>query len=267
MRSRRRPKRRADRQGQRRAVRLASGRARNPGDRWSGDSYAAHLDATSGRELRHRIRRPIAAPSGFARQADDALSHPFSALDSEARLSLERDGRSGVGQCAERASQAKMGVTPGSGGQRARRRHGALYRALGQRRRRRCWPRRWAATRPGFQAQLIDASKARASSACARTVIVPQRLGPAQPHRTGSTTARDMARLAFARCCGTSRTTTTVFSVQSWPTVAARSETHNRMLGALRRRRRPRDRLHQRPRASTCVMSAMRDNRRLQSAW
>ena len=168
------------------------------------DAYLI-VDATSGRELASDQPDELRHPASLTKLMTLYLT--FSALDS-GRLSL--GDALPVSINALNAPPTKMGMPPG-GTVSVRDAMMGAGDPLGQRCRRRCSPRRWAATKSSFAA--ADDAARRASSACRRRCI---RNASGLPNREQVTTARDMARLANALLRDFPHYYP-VFSVQSYP--------------------------------------------------
>jgi D-alanyl-D-alanine carboxypeptidase len=211
------------------------------------DAYII-LDATSGRELSSDQPDQLRHPASLTKLMTIYLT--FSALDS-GRLSLG-DGLP-VSINALNAPPTKMGLPPGGTvsvrdatmalvTRSANDAAVVLAEALG-------------GDEPSF-AQLMT-SKAR-QLGMSQTVF---RNASGLPNREQVTTARDMARLAFALMRDFPHYYP-VFSVQSWPYRGRSLENHNRMLGSYEGA----DGLktgYTNASGFNLVMSAMRDNRRL----
>jgi D-alanyl-D-alanine carboxypeptidase len=211
------------------------------------DAYII-LDATSGRELSSDQPDQLRHPASLTKLMTIYLT--FSALDS-GRLSLG-DGLP-VSINALNAPPTKMGLPPGGTvsvrdatmalvTRSANDAAVVLAEALG-------------GDEPSF-AQLMT-SKAR-QLGMSQTVF---RNASGLPNREQVTTARDMARLAFALMRDFPHYYP-VFSVQSWPYRGRYLENHNRMLGSYEGA----DGLktgYTNASGFNLVMSAMRDNRRL----
>jgi len=211
------------------------------------DAYIV-LDATSGRELSSDQPDQLRHPASLTKLMTIYLT--FSALDS-GRLSLG-DGLP-VSINALNAPPTKMGLPPGGTvsvrdaamalvTRSANDAAVVLAEALG-------------GDEPSF-AQMMT-SKAR-QLGMSQTVF---RNASGLPNREQVTTARDMARLAFALMRDFPHYYP-VFSVQSWPYRGRSLENHNRMLGSYEGA----DGLktgYTNASGFNLVMSAMRDNRRL----
>jgi D-alanyl-D-alanine carboxypeptidase len=211
------------------------------------DAYII-LDATSGRELSSDQPDQPRHPASLTKLMTIYLT--FSALDS-GRLSLG-DGLP-VSINALNAPPTKMGLTPG-GTVSVRDATMALV------------------TRSANDAALVlaealggdEASFAQMMTSKARQLGMSQtvfRNASGLPNREQVTTARDMARLAFALMRDFPHYYP-VFSVQSWPYRGRILENHNRMLGSYEGA----DGLktgYTNASGFNLVMSAMRDNRRL----
>jgi D-alanyl-D-alanine carboxypeptidase len=242
------PQKRAAPTGKAKAVRpaAASGWVGNPAVDGR-DAYII-LDATSGRELSSDQPDQLRHPASLTKLMTIYLT--FSALDS-GRLSLG-DGLP-VSINALNAPPTKMGLPPGGTvsvrdatmalvTRSANDAAVVLAEALG-------------GDEPSF-AQLMT-SKAR-QLGMSQTVF---RNASGLPNREQVTTARDMARLAFALMRDFPHYYP-VFSVQSWPYRGRSLENHNRMLGSYEGA----DGLktgYTNASGFNLVMSAMRDNRRL----
>lgn len=243
------PQKRAAPTGKAKAVRPAaasSGWVANP----SVDGRDAYiiLDATSGRELSSDQPDGLRHPASLTKLMTIYLT--FSALDS-GRLSLG-DGLP-VSINALNAPPTKMGLPPG-GTVSVRDATMALV------------------TRSANDAALVlaealggdEASFAQMMTSKARQLGMSQtvfRNASGLPNREQVTTARDMARLAFALMRDFPHYYP-VFSVQSWPYRGRYLENHNRMLGSYEGA----DGLktgYTNASGFNLVMSAMRDNRRL----
>jgi D-alanyl-D-alanine carboxypeptidase len=246
------PQKRAAPTGKAKAVRPAAAAAAASG--WVGnpavdgrDAYII-LDATSGRELSSDQPDQLRHPASLTKLMTIYLT--FSALDS-GRLSLG-DGLP-VSINALNAPPTKMGLPPGGTvsvrdatmalvTRSANDAAVVLAEALG-------------GDEPSF-AQMMT-SKAR-QLGMSQTVF---RNASGLPNREQVTTARDMARLAFALMRDFPHYYP-VFSVQSWPYRGRSLENHNRMLGSYEGA----DGLktgYTNASGFNLVMSAMRDNRRL----
>src|SRR5829696_702286 len=242
------PQKRAAPTGKAKAVRPAAASS------WVGnpavdgrDAYII-LDATSGRELSSDQPDQLRHPASLTKLMTIYLT--FSALDS-GRLSLG-DGLP-VSSNALNAPPTKMGLTPGGSvsvrdatmalvTRSANDAAVVLAEALG-------------GDEPSF-AQMMT-SKAR-QLGMSQTVF---RNASGLPNREQVTTARDLARLAFALMRDFPHYYP-VFSVQSWPYRGRSLENHNRMLGSYEGA----DGLktgYTNASGFNLVMSAMRDNRRL----
>jgi D-alanyl-D-alanine carboxypeptidase len=243
------PQKRAAPTGKAKAVRpaaAASGWVANPNVDGR-DAYIV-LDATSGRELSSDQPDGLRHPASLTKLMTIYLT--FSALDS-GRLSLG-DGLP-VSINALNAPPTKMGLTPG-GTVSVRDATMALV------------------TRSANDAALVlaealggdEASFAQMMTSKARQLGMSQtvfRNASGLPNREQVTTARDMARLAFALMRDFPHYYP-VFSVQSWPYRGRYLENHNRMLGSYEGA----DGLktgYTNASGFNLVMSAMRDNRRL----
>jgi D-alanyl-D-alanine carboxypeptidase len=243
------PQKRAAPTGKAKAVRpaaAASGWVANPNVDGR-DAYII-LDATSGRELSSDQPDGLRHPASLTKLMTIYLT--FSALDS-GRLSLG-DGLP-VSINALNAPPTKMGLTPG-GTVSVRDATMALV------------------TRSANDAALVlaealggdEASFAQMMTSKARQLGMSQtvfRNASGLPNREQVTTARDMARLAFALMRDFPHYYP-VFSVQSWPYRGRYLENHNRMLGSYEGA----DGLktgYTNASGFNLVMSAMRDNRRL----
>jgi D-alanyl-D-alanine carboxypeptidase len=242
------PQKRAAPTGKAKAVRpaAASGWVGNPAVDGR-DAYII-LDATSGRELSSDQPDQLRHPASLTKLMTIYLT--FSALDS-GRLSLG-DGLP-VSINALNAPPTKMGLPPGGTvsvrdatmalvTRSANDAAVVLAEALG-------------GDEPSF-AQMMT-SKAR-QLGMSQTVF---RNASGLPNREQVTTARDMARLAFALMRDFPHYYP-VFSVQSWPYRGRSLENHNRMLGSYEGA----DGLktgYTNASGFNLVMSAMRDNRRL----
>jgi D-alanyl-D-alanine carboxypeptidase len=211
------------------------------------DAYII-LDATSGRELSSDQPDQLRHPASLTKLMTIYLT--FSALDS-GRLSLG-DGLP-VSINALNAPPTKMGLPPG-GTVSVRDATMALV------------------TRSANDAAVVlaealggdEASFAQLMTSKARQLGMSQtvfRNASGLPNREQVTTARDMARLAFALMRDFPHYYP-VFSVQSWPYRGRSLENHNRMLGSYEGA----DGLktgYTNASGFNLVMSAMRDNRRL----
>jgi D-alanyl-D-alanine carboxypeptidase len=211
------------------------------------DAYII-LDATSGRELSSDQPDQLRHPASLTKLMTIYLT--FSALDS-GRLSLG-DGLP-VSINALNAPPTKMGLPPG-GTVSVRDATMALV------------------TRSANDAAVVlsealggdEASFAQMMTSKARQLGMSQtvfRNASGLPNREQVTTARDMARLAFALMRDFPHYYP-VFSVQSWPYRGRSLENHNRMLGSYEGA----DGLktgYTNASGFNLVMSAMRDNRRL----
>lgn len=211
------------------------------------DAYII-LDATSGRELSSDQPDQLRHPASLTKLMTIYLT--FSALDS-GRLSLG-DGLP-VSINALNAPPTKMGLPPG-GTVSVRDATMALV------------------TRSANDAAVVlaealggdEASFAQMMTSKARQLGMSQtvfRNASGLPNREQVTTARDMARLAFALMRDFPHYYP-VFSVQSWPYRGRYLENHNRMLGSYEGA----DGLktgYTNASGFNLVMSAMRDNRRL----
>jgi D-alanyl-D-alanine carboxypeptidase len=211
------------------------------------DAYII-LDATSGRELSSDQPDGLRHPASLTKLMTIYLT--FSALDS-GRLSLG-DGLP-VSINALNAPPTKMGLPPG-GTVSVRDATMALV------------------TRSANDAAMVlaealggdEASFAQMMTSKARQLGMSQtvfRNASGLPNREQVTTARDMARLAFALMRDFPHYYP-VFSVQSWPYRGRYLENHNRMLGSYEGA----DGLktgYTNASGFNLVMSAMRDNRRL----
>jgi D-alanyl-D-alanine carboxypeptidase len=211
------------------------------------DAYII-LDATSGRELSSDQPDQLRHPASLTKLMTIYLT--FSALDS-GRLSLG-DGLP-VSLNALNAPPTKMGLPPG-GTVSVRDATMALV------------------TRSANDAAMVlaealggdEASFAQMMTSKARQLGMSQtvfRNASGLPNREQVTTARDMARLAFALMRDFPHYYP-VFSVQSWPYRGRYLENHNRMLGSYEGA----DGLktgYTNASGFNLVMSAMRDNRRL----
>jgi D-alanyl-D-alanine carboxypeptidase len=211
------------------------------------DAYII-LDATSGRELSSDQPDQLRHPASLTKLMTIYLT--FSALDS-GRLSLG-DGLP-VSISALNAPPTKMGLPPG-GTVSVRDATMALV------------------TRSANDAAVVlaealggdEASFAQMMTRKARQLGMSQTLfrnASGLPNREQVTTARDMARLAFALMRDFPHYYP-VFSVQSWPYRGRTLENHNRMLGSYEGA----DGLktgYTNASGFNLVMSAMRDNRRL----
>jgi D-alanyl-D-alanine carboxypeptidase len=211
------------------------------------DAYII-LDATSGRELSSDQPDQLRHPASLTKLMTIYLT--FSALDS-GRLSLG-DGLP-VSINALNAPPTKMGLPPG-GTVSVRDATMALV------------------TRSANDAAVVlaealggdEASFAQLMTSKARQLGMSQtvfRNASGLPNREQVTTARDMARLAFALMRDFPHYYP-VFSVQSWPYRGRYLENHNRMLGSYEGA----DGLktgYTNASGFNLVMSAMRDNRRL----
>lgn len=243
------PQKRAAPTGKAKAVRPAaatSGWVANPNVDGR-DAYII-LDATSGRELSSDQPDGLRHPASLTKLMTIYLT--FSALDS-GRLSLG-DGLP-VSINALNAPPTKMGLPPG-GTVSVRDATMALV------------------TRSANDAALVlaealggdEASFAQMMTSKARQLGMSQtvfRNASGLPNREQVTTARDMARLAFALMRDFPHYYP-VFSVQSWPYRGRYLENHNRMLGSYEGA----DGLktgYTNASGFNLVMSAMRDNRRL----
>jgi len=242
------PQKRAAPTGKAKAVRpaAASGWVGNPAVDGR-DAYII-LDATSGRELSSDQPDQLRHPASLTKLMTIYLT--FSALDS-GRLSLG-DGLP-VSINALNAPPTKMGLPPGGTvsvrdatmalvTRSANDAAVVLAEALG-------------GDEPSF-AQMMT-SKAR-QLGMSQTVF---RNASGLPNREQVTTARDLARLAFALMRDFPHYYP-VFSVQSWPYRGRSLENHNRMLGSYEGA----DGLktgYTNASGFNLVMSAMRDNRRL----
>jgi D-alanyl-D-alanine carboxypeptidase len=243
------PQKRAAPTGKAKAVRpaaAASGWVGNPAVDGR-DAYII-LDATSGRELSSDQPDGLRHPASLTKLMTIYLT--FSALDS-GRLSLG-DGLP-VSINALNAPPTKMGLPPG-GTVSVRDATMALV------------------TRSANDAALVlaealggdEASFAQMMTSKARQLGMSQtvfRNASGLPNREQVTTARDMARLAFALMRDFPHYYP-VFSVQSWPYRGRYLENHNRMLGSYEGA----DGLktgYTNASGFNLVMSAMRDNRRL----
>ena len=243
------PQKRAAPTGKAKAVRpaaAASGWVANPNVDGR-DAYII-LDATSGRELSSDQPDGLRHPASLTKLMTIYLT--FSALDS-GRLSLG-DGLP-VSINALNAPPTKMGLPPG-GTVSVRDATMALV------------------TRSANDAALVlaealggdEASFAQMMTSKARQLGMSQtvfRNASGLPNREQVTTARDMARLAFALMRDFPHYYP-VFSVQSWPYRGRYLENHNRMLGSYEGA----DGLktgYTNASGFNLVMSAMRDNRRL----
>ena len=242
------PQKRAAPTGKAKAVRpaAASGWVGNPAVDGR-DAYII-LDATSGRELSSDQPDQLRHPASLTKLMTIYLT--FSALDS-GRLSLG-DGLP-VSINALNAPPTKMGLPPGGTvsvrdatmalvTRSANDAAVVLAEALG-------------GDEPSF-AQMMT-GKAR-QLGMSQTVF---RNASGLPNREQVTTARDMARLAFALMRDFPHYYP-VFSVQSWPYRGRSLENHNRMLGSYEGA----DGLktgYTNASGFNLVMSAMRDNRRL----
>jgi D-alanyl-D-alanine carboxypeptidase len=243
------PQKRAAPTGKAKAVRPAaasSGWVGNPAVDGR-DAYII-LDATSGRELSSDQPDGLRHPASLTKLMTIYLT--FSALDS-GRLSLG-DGLP-VSINALNAPPTKMGLTPG-GTVSVRDATMALV------------------TRSANDAALVlaealggdEASFAQMMTSKARQLGMSQtvfRNASGLPNREQVTTARDMARLAFALMRDFPHYYP-VFSVQSWPYRGRILENHNRMLGSYEGA----DGLktgYTNASGFNLVMSALRDNRRL----
>ena len=243
------PQKRAAPTGKAKAVRpaaAASGWVANPNVDGR-DAYII-LDATSGRELSSDQPDGLRHPASLTKLMTIYLT--FSALDS-GRLSLG-DGLA-VSINALNAPPTKMGLPPG-GTVSVRDAAMALV------------------TRSANDAALVlaealggdEASFAQMMTSKARQLGMTQtvfRNASGLPNREQVTTARDMARLAFALMRDFPHYYP-VFSVQSWPYRGRCLENHNRMLGSYEGA----DGLktgYTNASGFNLVMSAMRDNRRL----
>ena len=249
MRSRRRrnaPRRTAKKAKAVRPAAAASGWVGNPAVDGR-DAYII-LDATSGRELSSDQPDQLRHPASLTKLMTIYLT--FSALDS-GRLSLG-DGLP-VSINALNAPPTKMGLPPG-GTVSVRDATMALV------------------TRSANDAAVVlaealggdEASFAQMMTSKARQLGMSQtvfRNASGLPNREQVTTARDMARLAFALMRDFPHYYP-VFSVQSWPYRGRSLENHNRMLGSYEGA----DGLktgYTNASGFNLVMSAMRDNRRL----
>jgi D-alanyl-D-alanine carboxypeptidase len=242
------PQKRAAPTGKAKAVRpaAASGWVGNPAVDGR-DAYII-LDATSGRELSSDQPDGLRHPASLTKLMTIYLT--FSALDS-GRLSLG-DGLP-VSINALNAPPTKMGLAPG-GTVSVRDATMALV------------------TRSANDAAMVlaealggdEASFAQMMTSKARQLGMSQtvfRNASGLPNREQVTTARDMARLAFALMRDFPHYYP-VFSVQSWPYRGRILENHNRMLGSYEGA----DGLktgYTNASGFNLVMSAMRDNRRL----
>ena len=243
------PQKRAAPTGKAKAVRpaaAASGWVGNPAVDGR-DAYII-LDATSGRELSSDQPDGLRHPASLTKLMTIYLT--FSALDS-GRLSLG-DGLP-VSLNALNAPPTKMGLPPG-GTVSVRDATMALV------------------TRSANDAALVlaealggdEASFAQMMTSKARQLGMSQtvfRNASGLPNREQVTTARDMARLAFALMRDFPHYYP-VFSVQSWPYRGRYLENHNRMLGSYEGA----DGLktgYTNASGFNLVMSAMRENRRL----
>jgi D-alanyl-D-alanine carboxypeptidase len=243
------PQKRAAPTGKAKAVRPAaasSGWVANPNVDGR-DAYII-LDATSGRELSSDQPDGLRHPASLTKLMTIYLT--FSALDS-GRLSLG-DGLP-VSINALNAPPTKMGLPPG-GTVSVRDATMALV------------------TRSANDAAMVlaealggdEASFAQMMTSKARQLGMSQtvfRNASGLPNREQVTTARDMARLAFALMRDFPHYYP-VFSVQSWPYRGRTLENHNRMLGSYEGA----DGLktgYTNASGFNLVMSAMRDNRRL----
>lgn len=243
------PQKRAAPTGKAKAVRPAaasSGWVANPNVDGR-DAYII-LDATSGRELSSDQPDGLRHPASLTKLMTIYLT--FSALDS-GRLSLG-DGLP-VSINALNAPPTKMGLPPG-GTVSVRDATMALV------------------TRSANDAALVlaealggdEATFAQMMTSKARQLGMSQtvfRNASGLPNREQVTTARDMARLAFALMRDFPHYYP-VFSVQSWPYRGRYLENHNRMLGTYEGA----DGLktgYTNASGFNLVMSAMRDNRRL----
>ena len=242
------PQKRAAPTGKAKAVRpaAASGWVGNPAVDGR-DAYII-LDATSGRELSSDQPDQLRHPASLTKLMTIYLT--FSALDS-GRLSLG-DGLP-VSINALNAPPTKMGLPPG-GTVSVRDATMALV------------------TRSANDAAVVlaealggdEATFAQMMTSKARQLGMSQtvfRNASGLPNREQVTTARDMARLAFALMRDFPHYYP-VFSVQSWPYRGRILENHNRMLGSYEGA----DGLktgYTNASGFNLVMSAMRDNRRL----
>ncbi|MPZ30731.1 MAG: D-alanyl-D-alanine carboxypeptidase [Rhodospirillales bacterium] len=211
------------------------------------DAYII-LDATSGRELSSDQPDQLRHPASLTKLMTIYLT--FSALDS-GRLSLG-DGLP-VSISAHNAPPTKMGLPPG--------------RTVSVRDATMALVTRSANDAAVVLAEALggdEASFARMMTSKARQLGMSQtvfRNASGLPNREQVTTARDMARLAFALMRDFPHYYP-VFSVQSWPYRGRSLENHNRMLGSYEGA----DGLktgYTNASGFNLVMSAMRDNRRL----